>query len=62
MVRAHEHFLPYDEFPWFKDATVSSILDVKLLGHSHLHWPQLDIDLHTDSIENPKGYPLFYRN
>jgi hypothetical protein len=23
-----------------------------------LHWPDLDVDLHVDSIEHPERYPL----
>ncbi|WP_420886735.1 DUF2442 domain-containing protein [Candidatus Kuenenia stuttgartensis] len=28
---------------------------------SHLHWPDLDIDLEIDSLENPEKYPLVYK-
>ncbi len=53
-----EIFLPFDEFPWFKDATVSAILDVQLLSPDHLFWPAIDVDLSVESIEHPDRYPL----
>lgn len=53
-----ESFLPFDQFPWFKDAPVASILNVQLLNERHLYWPDLDVDLHVDSIEHPERFPL----
>lgn len=53
-----ELFLPFDEFPWFKRATVQAILDVERPQPGHLYWPQLDVDLSVDSIEHPDRYPL----
>lgn len=55
-----EYFLPYDEYPWFKDAKVKDILNVTLLHGHHLNWPDLDIDLEIDTLENPQSYPLIY--
>ncbi len=53
-----EFFLPYDQFPWFKDKTISDITNVKSFGGSHLYWENLDIDLSLDMIEHPERYPL----
>ncbi len=61
-VQGKEYFLAFEEFPWFKDATIQSILNVQLLHQHHLHWPDLDIDLELDCIENPAEYPLIYNN
>ena len=59
-VEGTEHFLPYEKFPWFKDARVSEILDVELLHGFHLHWPKLDVDLDIASLKNPGQFPLVY--
>ncbi len=40
-----EFFLPYEFYPWFKDAKVKDILDVRLESPEHLYWPELDVDL-----------------
>ena len=38
-VEGKEYLLPFDKFPWFKDARLCDILDVQLLHGFHLHWP-----------------------
>ncbi len=60
-VRDKEYFLPYEDYPWFKEAKVKEILNVKLLHGYHLYWPKLDVDLEIDSLENPQRYPLKYK-
>jgi hypothetical protein len=53
-----ELFLPFDEFPWFKEAPVGQILNVEFPGPDHLYWPDLDVDLEVESIRHPERYPL----
>lgn len=53
-----ELFLAFDEFPWFRNASVSAILNVEWPQPHHLYWPDLDIDLAVESIEYPERYPL----
>ena len=57
-LQEREYFLPYDKFPWFKNARLSEILDVQLLHGFHLHWPALDLDLDTTILDNPEDSPL----
>jgi hypothetical protein len=54
-----EMFLSY--FPWFKDAAISAVLNVRLPRPLHLYWPDLDIDLSVESIEHPERSPLVAR-
>ena len=61
LVRNTEYFLPYEGFPWFKDAKVSEILNVELLHGFHLRWPDLDVDLDLASLEAPDQSPMVYR-
>ena len=60
-VEDKEYFLPYNDYPWFKEAKVKEILNVQLLHGHHLYWPELDVDLEIDSLENPQKYPLEYK-
>jgi len=60
LVHQDEYFLPFESFPWFEDASVSSILNVELPQQHHLYWPDLDVDLELESIESPEEYPLMY--
>ncbi len=53
-----EYFLPYSDFPWFKEAKVQHILNLEIPSENHFYWPDLDIDLNLDSITNPEDYPL----
>ena len=60
-VAGKEYFLSYEEYPWFRTATIDAILNVQLLNSRHLHWPDLDVDLEVDSLEHPENYPLMFR-
>ncbi len=53
-----ELFMPYDEFPWFKDAPVRSIINVQEMSPGHFYWPDLDVDLSLESIIHPERFPL----
>lgn len=56
-----EFFLAHGDFPWFKNARLSAIYHLELLHGSHLHWPELDVDLELDSLEHTERYPLLAR-
>lgn len=53
-----ELFLPFEEFPWFKDVPVSKITNVKEPRPGHFFWPDLDVDLTAEMIEHPDRFPL----
>jgi hypothetical protein len=55
-----EYLLPFDKFPWFRNARLGDILEVELLHGFHLHWPKLDVDLELSSLQNPDQFPLVY--
>ena len=57
-VNGKEYFLSYEEYPYFEDQTIKSIQNVKLLHGFHLFWPDIDVDLEIDNLENPEKYPL----
>ena len=58
LIGEKEYFLPFESFPWFKDARISEISNVSLMNEKHLFWEKLDIDLTVGMIENPDDYPL----
>ncbi len=60
LVDNKEYFLPYQDFPWFRGATVGQILNVQLLHGDHLFWPDLDVDLCLDALQSPESFPLIY--
>jgi hypothetical protein len=57
----HEVFLSFQQFPWFADATIAQLSKVARPLPQHLYWPDLDVDLHVDSIERPEEFPLVSR-
>ena len=61
LVGGKELFLSYKDFPWFKDAPVGHIINVKQPSPGHFRWPQLDVDLGVETIERPGDFPLMAR-
>jgi hypothetical protein len=61
LVGDKEYFLPYEEFPWFRKATVTQIVNVELLHADHLHWLELDVELSLDSLARPQSFPLIFK-
>ena len=53
-----EYFLPYEEYPWFKDKTVRQISNVEETSPGHYYWPDLDVDLSEKILQNPNSFPL----
>ena len=53
-----ELFMPYEEFPWFKNATIAQVTNVEEPQKGHFYWPDLDVDLTVDIIEHPERYSL----
>lgn len=58
LLKEKEHFLSFENFPWFKDASVSAIQKVELLNEGHLYWYDLDVNLAIESIKTPNRFPL----
>ncbi|MBK6975122.1 MAG: DUF2442 domain-containing protein [Sterolibacteriaceae bacterium] len=53
-----ELFMPFAEFPWFRDAPIGKVLNVERPKAHHLYWPDLDVDLAVESIRHPERFPL----
>ena len=58
LAHGRELFLPYEAFPWFREQRVASIINVEEVSPGHFYWPDLDVDLTEDIIENPERFPL----
>ena len=56
-----EFFLSFDNYPWFKNARISEITNMKLIHAHHLHWPDLDVDLSLEILKSPDKYPLLFQ-
>ncbi len=60
LANGNEFFIDYRDYPSFDGASIKNIADVEVDCLGNLHWPQLDIDIERDSLENPENYPLIY--
>ena len=58
LVDDRELYLPFAEFPWFRDASIAELGVIEHPAPDHLRWPDLDVDLSIDSIDHPGRYPL----
>ena len=53
-----ELLVPFEQFPWFRKATIEQLSEVLWPKPNHLYWPQLDVDLSVESIRDPSAFPL----
>jgi hypothetical protein len=58
LIADKERFLPFEMFPWFREARIRELMNVELQSPNHLYWPDLDIDLSVESIDHPERFPL----
>ena len=57
-----ELFMPYEDFPWFRDQTVKAIINVEEQSPVHYYWPDIDVDLTEEIIEHPERFPLIAKS
>lgn len=53
-----DYYLSYERLPWFRDAKVSDIFNVEMIGNYGIRWNRLDVDLEIESLMYPEKYPL----
>ena len=58
LLESEELLVPFEQFPWFKKATIEQLSEVLWPTPDHLYWPQLDADLSVQSIREPAAFPL----
>lgn len=61
LLEHEELFMPFESFPWFREAPIGKVLHVEQPSTHHLYWPELDIDLSVESIRHPEQFPLISR-
>jgi hypothetical protein len=58
LIGTKERFVPFEHFPWFRNAPIGHLLNVELPSAHHLYWPDLDVDIAVESIDHPERFPL----
>lgn len=61
LIDGQERYLPYDHFPWFRNATIAQLSAIERPTPEYLRWPELDVDLTLESIDRPEDFPLVSR-
>ncbi len=61
LVDRREYFVPYKDYPGFRNATVAQICAVRRLGPTQLSWAALDIDVELEALEHPEQFPLQFK-
>ena len=59
-IDGQEYFLSFKDYPWFKQATIEQITHLELHFNHHLYWPELDVDLSTKILVDPRKYSLLW--
>ena len=57
LVDDKEYFVPFQDYPGFLDASVLQIYKVQKIGPGQFHWPELDIDIELDDLDEPSVVP-----
>jgi hypothetical protein len=57
-----EYFVPFEEYPTLKQATVDQLLAVKRLSPAQFFWESLDVDIELDALEHPEHFPLQFKH
>jgi hypothetical protein len=61
LVEDREYFVPFADYPAFREATVAQIYAVQRLSPTQFYWPELDIDIELDALEHPERFPLMFQ-
>lgn len=61
LVDDKEYFVPFNDYPEFKQARVEQIYNVKRIGPEAFYWDELDIDIELSALSEPDNYPLTFK-
>ncbi len=60
LVDDREYFVAFADYPAFQQATVAQIYRMRRQGSDHFHWPDLDVDIELEALEQPERFPLSF--
>ena len=61
LVDDQEYFVPFDDYPGFRQANIPQIFRVEQLSPEQFHWPDLDIDIELNALRHPEQFPLLWK-
>jgi len=60
-INGEEYQIPFLRVPWFRNAKVEDVFDLRMNGLDEIRWDTLDIDLDIESLKHPEKYPLIMK-
>jgi hypothetical protein len=60
LVNDREYFVAFADYPAFRRATVAQIYTMQQRGSDHFYWPDLDVDIELEALEQPERFPLVF--
>lgn len=60
LVESKEYFIPFTDYPVFKQASVDEIYDFKMLSPRQIYWKKLDCDIELEALEYPEKFVLTF--
>ena len=61
LVDDKEYFVPFDDYPAFKGASIQKIFHFQRLSPNQIHWPDLDVDIELEALGSPEHFPLIFK-
>ena len=58
LVEDIEYFIPFAEYPGFRDSSVSQLLNFRFSPPSQLRWEEIDMDIELEALALPDSFPL----
>ena len=60
LVNNKEYFISFKDYPEFKKATVDHIFNMRFISPNQFYWPDIDVDIELDALENPEKFNLTF--
>ncbi len=57
-IHGKEYHMSYKDFPWLGSLTAQELGNIYIRYEDEIYFPDLDIELGLEILENPKKYPL----
>jgi hypothetical protein len=61
LVEDKEYFIPFLDYPGFKDSSVNQLLKIRFSAPSQLHWEEIDMDIELQALSQPESFPLIFK-
>lgn len=60
LVGDREYFVAFADYPEFRRATVAQIYAMQRQSSDHFYWPELEVDIELEALEQPQRFPLSF--